>query len=184
MSDVQMSVLEIVGKSREKGVLQKTLSEQTKIDPRNLFHHIKKLESYNLMYRWSMFGFVQFAIFLWPHTSERVEVTATDSKKKVTNTKLVLLARFARNYGNNDEDGDGTIQIPAHAMREVCRLLKNAKDNILFPSKKKMLWLDIHILSEDDLVATLSFQGLEHKRRKRWKKLRERLEEGEYHENI
>jgi hypothetical protein len=45
-----MGLLEIVGKHREKGILQTKLSEQTGIDPRNLYYHITKLESMRLMY--------------------------------------------------------------------------------------------------------------------------------------
>eukprot|EP00026_Physarum_polycephalum_P000531 Phypoly_transcript_00532.p1 GENE.Phypoly_transcript_00532~~Phypoly_transcript_00532.p1 ORF type:complete len:1497 (+),score=324.58 Phypoly_transcript_00532:43-4533(+) len=117
VNDIQMGILELVGKHREKGILQTKLSEQTGIDPRNLFYHITKLEAIRVV--------------------QRLEVLATSVKsadKKINlNTKLVILPRFAH-YHTQLTTEEEYIQMPTQHMRAVCKQLKHAKDNILVES--------------------------------------------------
>eukprot|EP00741_Cyanophora_paradoxa_P009009 tig00001428_g8722.t1 len=51
ITDLQYTILEFIGRRRREGAMQMEVSKIFEIEPRNLFHHLRNLESANLIVR-------------------------------------------------------------------------------------------------------------------------------------
>ena len=50
LSTIQLQILEMIGRSKEKGFFQHELAKECGLEPKYLHHHIRTIEKFQLLY--------------------------------------------------------------------------------------------------------------------------------------
>eukprot|EP01105_Mastigella_eilhardi_P002273 TRINITY_DN1277_c0_g3_i2.p1 TRINITY_DN1277_c0_g3~~TRINITY_DN1277_c0_g3_i2.p1 ORF type:complete len:1419 (+),score=380.30 TRINITY_DN1277_c0_g3_i2:184-4257(+) len=120
LSDMQLTLLQQIGKTREKGVLQRDLPHLLGgVDFRGIFYHLRTLEAQNLIYRTPEIQFM-----------EKVHIS----------TRRIYLARYSP--GNKTSDlFSGKMPSPVHAtvLRLLVDILTNIKGHVILSGDVKRL---------------------------------------------
>ncbi len=179
--DFQYAMLEMIGRSRRTGAMQKELAKRVNLPPKNCFHHIKHLEqTLGLIVKKSVLD-----MSVTPssptnliHLKRFAPDPAADlpaPKKAGRKSKQAAKAEEAEE--EQKEEGGPDVLSPmfdyAALMEEICKLLADAKD---------------HVLMASNLKEFLGLKGRRHrtaggtsaKTGARWRTVRRRLIEGGY----